>query len=67
MASAPKLVRMRPEIDLDLKAFIDDLLVPMLVRDALKDIAAENVLAPEPSLMANSPSTALRSAEEKMA
>jgi hypothetical protein len=61
---------MKPAIDPDLKAFIDDLLVPMLVRDALKDIATENFLAPERSLMANSPSTDLRSArsaEEKMA
>ena len=59
MASAAKLVRMKPAIEPELKAFLDDVLIPMLVRDAMKDIASENLS------MAHSTSTAtLRSAEE---
>ncbi len=41
----------RAPIDPDLKEFLDSVLVPMLVREALDDIRAENVLAPQPGLV----------------
>jgi len=34
-----------PKIEPDLKEFIDEVLVPMLVRDALRELSAENHLA----------------------
>lgn len=64
MASASKLVKMAPAIELELKAFIDEVLVPMLVRDALNDLAAQKSLALKVPAMAHFASTALRSAEE---
>ena len=51
MATAPKIVKMRRAIEPELKAFLDEILVPMLVRDALGDIAAEKILVlQKPSL-----------------
>jgi hypothetical protein len=66
MATAPKLVRMPgPRIDADLKAFCDEVLVPMLVRDALEDIKRENQLASDRATVGNSNSVAVRSASEE--
>jgi hypothetical protein len=50
MATATKLVKMKSAIEPELKAFLDEVLVPMLVRDGLKDLAAEGraPLAPKP-------------------
>jgi hypothetical protein len=56
MATAPKIVKMRPVIDPDLKAFLDEVLVPMLVRDALKDIAEQEKIAERMQEMAHSAS-----------
>lgn len=61
MASAPKLARMQAAaIEPDLKAFLDEVLVPMLVRDALRELAAENTLASVKPAVAHSRSTSLR-------
>jgi hypothetical protein len=40
----------RPEIEPDLREFIDQVLVPILVRDALQKLSAENLLASVPAL-----------------
>ncbi len=64
MASAPKLVKVAPAIEPELKGFIDEVLVPALVRSALNDLAAEKALASGTRTVANFTSTALRSAEE---
>jgi hypothetical protein len=46
MATATKLVKMpSPRIDPALKEFIDEILVPILVRDALKELLSENQIA----------------------
>jgi hypothetical protein len=66
MATAPKLVRMpAPRIDADLKAFCDEVLVPMLVRDALEDIRRENQLASERATVGNSEPFAVRTASDE--
>jgi hypothetical protein len=64
MASAAKLVEMKPVIEPELKEFLDSVLIPMLVRDALSDLAKEKTLALERNVVAHSPAIALRSAEE---
>ena len=64
MATAPKIVKIKPAIEPEVKEFIDEVLVPMLVRDALSDFAAEKALASSARTVANSASTALRGAEE---
>jgi hypothetical protein len=46
-----------PRIEPDLKAFLDEVLVPMLVHDALQELSSENHLAPESSTVAESPRT----------
>jgi hypothetical protein len=45
----------RPEIEAELREFIDDVLVPMLVADALREIQEENRLAPALAAVAQSP------------
>jgi hypothetical protein len=45
----------KPTIQPKLKAFIDELLVPMLVRDAMHDLKAENRLASTKLAVAKSP------------
>lgn len=42
-------------IEPDLREFIDDVLVPMLVRDALREIREENRLASTRAAVAKSP------------
>jgi hypothetical protein len=64
MATAAKLVRMKPVIEPELKAFLDEVLVPMLVADALRDVANENALALAPYPVAHSPATSFRGAGE---
>jgi hypothetical protein len=64
MASAAKLVEIKPTIEPELREFLDSVLVPMLVRDAISDLAKENLLAFAPGAVAHSPATALCSAEE---
>ena len=44
-----------PKIEPDLKEFIDEVLVPMLVRDALREIQQENRLASTLDAVAQSP------------
>ena len=47
MATAAKLVTMRRQgIDPALKAFIDECVVPLLVREYLSQMAADKLLAP---------------------
>jgi|HubBroStandDraft_6_1064221.scaffolds.fasta_scaffold190033_4 hypothetical protein len=56
MSSSKKLVALPyPELEPELREFIDEVLVPMLVSDALKDISAENQLAPPFSVVRESP------------
>lgn len=70
MASAAKIVKMReahkaaPDLEPELKEFIDECLVPLLVRDALKTIAQEKPVAQARSIVAHSTPSALHSAEE---
>lgn len=67
MASATKLATFAaPAIEPDLREFIDTCLVPMLVRDALKDLAAKDTepLALVRASVAHSAPSALCSAEE---
>ncbi len=65
MSATNKLATIRPpSISPDLKHFIDEVLVPMLVRDALKEIAPENVLPPSAPRVVDSRPTAHRSASE---
>jgi len=46
MSSSKKLIALPcPELEPELREFIDDVLVPMLVRDALKELAPEIPLA----------------------
>jgi hypothetical protein len=45
MASATKLIKMRPAIEPELKQFLDECLIPMLVRDGLRDLSTENQVA----------------------
>jgi hypothetical protein len=53
--SSAKLVKMPgPKIDPDLKEFIDEILVPTLVRDALKKLSTENHIASKPIDVAQS-------------
>jgi hypothetical protein len=47
-----------PAIEPELREFIDELLVPMLVQAALRDIAEENRLASTAPAVANSPRSA---------
>ena len=57
MASVTKHVRMMPPapaIEPDLKKFIDEVLVPMLVRDALREVAGEIYVACQTSTNAQS-------------
>ena len=47
MPAPRKLVALpRPEIAPELREFIDAVLVPILVRDALRELSTENQLAP---------------------
>ena len=47
MAAKTNLVALpRPEIEPELREFIDQVLVPILVRDALQKLSVENQLAP---------------------
>ncbi|MGH9493532.1 MAG: hypothetical protein ACRD3B_00940 [Candidatus Sulfotelmatobacter sp.] len=46
MASAAKIVKLKPAIEPELKDFIDEVLVPILVRGAMREIAGENPVAP---------------------
>lgn len=64
MPSTAKLVKMSLAIEPELKAFLDEVLIPMLVRDALKDLAAESALASGKPSVAHSSSTVLHSAQE---
>jgi hypothetical protein len=50
-------------IDPDLKEFLNEVLVPMLVRDALKDISEQKKIAEQRRIMANSLSDTLRAEE----
>jgi hypothetical protein len=63
MAIEAKLVKMRPTIEPGLKAFLDEVLVPMLVADALRDLITQNSLVVERRLMAHSPATSFSSAQ----
>lgn len=55
MAALPKLAMMPgPAIDPELKEFIDECLVPMLVRDALAELRNEIHIAPVPECNAQS-------------
>ena len=54
MASTSKLVKVAPAMEPELKAFIDEVLVAILVRDALNDLAAEKILAPRLPAVAHS-------------
>jgi len=60
MASNAKVATFKrksaPEIDPDVKDFIDALLVPLLVRCAIRDLEEENRLADSCSAIAKSPS-----------
>jgi len=59
MASVTKFVRMTapaPAIEPDLKKFIDEVLVPKLVRDARRDLSGEIHVACSPSNNAQSAS-----------
>jgi hypothetical protein len=47
-----------PPVEPELREFIDELLVPMLVQAALLDIAEENRLASPALAVANSPRSA---------
>jgi len=62
MASQSKSATIRPKsaptIDRDVKEFIDALLVPLLVRAALRDLAEEKALADPPLAVAKSPRSA---------
>jgi hypothetical protein len=56
MSSSKKLVALPcPELEPELRVFIDEVLLPMLVRDALNDMSAENQLAPPLSVVRKSP------------
>jgi hypothetical protein len=44
-----------PEIDSNVRDFVDEVLVPMLVRDALRELSDEIHLAPALSVVAKSP------------
>jgi hypothetical protein len=56
MASAAKLRIARcPAIEPELKQFLDECLIPMLVRDALRDLAAEKQVAPSIHAVASLP------------
>lgn len=47
MANTAKVVSVRrSEIEPELKQFVDECLVPLLIGDALKELAAEKSLAP---------------------
>ena len=55
MAAAAKIVRMPgPKIEPALKEFIDEILVPMLVRDALQKLSTENHIAKQAPVVAQS-------------
>jgi len=65
MSATSKIATIRPpSISPDLKSFLDEVLIPMLVRDALKEIAAENVLPPAAPRVVDSRPNAHRSASE---
>jgi hypothetical protein len=56
MSTSKKLVVLsRPAIEPELCEFIDEVLVPTLVREALRDLAGENSLAPVVPFVANFP------------
>jgi hypothetical protein len=56
MPSSKKLITLPiHEIEPDLLAFLDEVLVPMLVRDAVREISDEIRLAPALSVVAQSP------------
>lgn len=58
MSAQKKLVLVPgPAIEPDLKAFIDQVLVPMLVADALKELSDEIRLAPASHAVAQSSPT----------
>jgi len=63
MATAAKLVTMKPVIEPELKSFLDEVLIPMLVADAVRDLKIENALALECLSMAHSPANDGLSAE----
>ena len=55
MAAAPKLAMMPgPTIEPELKEFIDECLVPILVREALAELQQENHVAPDVKPVAQS-------------
>jgi hypothetical protein len=58
--SSPKKVGAfpSPAIEPELREFIDELIVPMLVQAGLRDIAEENRLASPARAVANSPRSA---------
>lgn len=65
MSASHKVATIRPpSISPDLKSFLDEVLVPMLVRDALKEIAAENSLASASMPVAHSRPSALSQRRE---
>jgi hypothetical protein len=65
MSATNKVAPIRPpSISPDLKSFLDEVLVPMLVRDALKEMASENILSPAALRVVDSRPTAHRSASE---
>ena len=65
MTTVTKVVKVPPVIDPGgRRALVDEVLVPMLVRDALNDLAAENSLVLKLPRVAHSTPTALRGAEE---
>ena len=51
----PNLRKSEPAIEPELKAFVDELLVPMLVRDAMRDLTEEKRLASGKIAVAKSP------------
>lgn len=56
MASAPKFGTARHlAIEPELKQFLDECLIPMLVRDAVRDLAAEKQVAYGIHAVASSP------------
>lgn len=56
MTASKKLVRFpSAEIEPELREFVDEVLVPILVRDALRDLAEEIRLASAGLAVANSP------------
>jgi hypothetical protein len=65
MASTAKLAMVRaPQIDPTLKAFIDECVVPLMVRKFMSQVAADKPLAPIAAPEVDSNATAPASASE---